>query len=225
MHYRAEGHLIRSENGAKPGTQASQYVTCLLGRLAPFDHALDYGCGKLRYSQYLRKLCKRLTLVDSQEQVSRQQILLGCASTVHEYVKTKWRTVRVLAVPEFYCDSERYDFILCANVLSAIPDTRKRMRALRLLSERLCEGGQCLLVCQYTNSYFWARMRDPLTIKYNDGFITGSKGNASYYGMINLEKLLGYVRKSGMIAEQAWRHDQSAYVIAGRRSQEACLFG
>ncbi len=216
MRYNIDAFTIRSENAAKPPSQASSYVTTLLSELAPFTHALDYGCGKLRYAHHLYHLTTRLTVVDSAEQLDRKQLVLGESTTVREYVADYWLASRALDVEAFRQDTAKYGFILCSNVLSSIPDCNDRVAILRDLSSRLTKTGQLLVISQYTNSYFCNRMRDPTTTKYNDGFILGTQSNASFYGLIPPKRLLSYVDDAGLCTIQSWRRDQSAYVIANR---------
>lgn len=214
MRYRVSGFTIRSENSAKPAGQASQYLTRLLKRLGPMQHALDFGCGKLRYTGTLAKTAKRVTVVDSAIQMDRVQIVCGRKTTVRQRAEERWNHVRALDALEFEADKQRFDFALCANVLSAIPVRAVRIRAIGVISNRLRKGGHCLFVCQYTNSDFCRQMRTRSVVRYADGYIKGVSGNASFYGIIRPEELVRCIRKGGMRVTEAWRHDQSAYAVA-----------
>lgn len=216
MRYRADGYIIRSENAARPSNQGSRYLIDLLRDLAPMSRALDYGCGKLRYATHLEQLTRELTLVDSEIQLSRTQVVCGETTTIRAYVMAKWPDVRVINHIDFRDDHARYDFILCANVLSAIPHTRVRMAIVKLLAARLTSRGRCLLVCQYTNSYFRAQLCDSSVKKLADGFIKGSPENASFFGVINPGILKRIAENARMVVEQSWQHGQSSYVIGKR---------
>jgi hypothetical protein len=217
VHYRANGYIVRSENAAKPATQPSGYVVELLQDLAGVSHALDYGCGKLRYAVHLKQLAKKLTLVDSEIQLSRSQVVCGETTTIRDYAAANWESVRVINHLDFREDRSRYGFILCANVLSTIPHLRTRKTIAQLLAQRLTSRGRCLFICQYTNSYFSTQMEDRTVKKFGDGFIKGRPENASFYGLIKPPQLKKLVVDSQMAIEKAWIHDQSGYVIATRR--------
>jgi 2-polyprenyl-3-methyl-5-hydroxy-6-metoxy-1,4-benzoquinol methylase len=145
VHYKLDGLVIRSENAAKPANQASHY---LIGVLKECDSAskrtLDYGCGKLRYSTHLESLSRSLTVVDSEIQLSRTQAVHDKVTTIRDYVAEKWPSVRVLSTVQFGQDSRQYDFILCANVLSAIPHLRTRKAVVSLLRSRLSRRGESI---------------------------------------------------------------------------------
>jgi hypothetical protein len=119
---------------------------------------------------------------------------------------------------QFDLDSAKYDFVLCANVLSAIPSPRIRTRIARTLARRLTVRGKCFYVCQYTNSYFCDQMADESVRKYSDGFIKGTAENASFYGIIRPPMLQDLIRRAGFSIRESWIHDQSGYVVAERCS-------
>lgn len=116
-------------------------------------------------------------------------------------------------VVEFAVDRSRFDFILCTNVLSAVPSVTKRRQIVRLLLQKLRQKGRCLFVCQYTNSDFFRQLADTKVKKHADGYIKGTKQNASFYGLMNLPTLRRYIEEAGMVIEKAWVNDQSAYVV------------
>jgi len=216
MRYNVKNHEIYSEHAAKPVKQASKYVESLLDELGPFNHAIDYGCGKLRYASTLYHLCDRLTVTDSTQQLERVQTVIDEKSTVREYVKQRWFNTRALDLDQIQTDHETYDFALCANVLSAIPHPQTRIDALRTISRKLASSGRALILTQYTNSYFCNQLRNPDVIRYRDGFLLGTKSRASFYGLINLQKLEKYIVSAGMSSIRSWRHDQSALVLASK---------
>jgi len=216
MHYSCNGVTVFAEDAAKPASQYSSYVVDLLNELGPFRNGLDYGCGKLRYATCLYHLTKTLTVVDSTAQIERDQLLFGIRTTVREYVRKYWAATRALDVEQFRSDLRCYDFALCSNVLSSVPDCCDRTAILALVGSRLARNGRLLVSCQYTNSYFSDKMRDKETLKYNDGFLLGSSRRASFYGLIPLPKLESYVVAAGLSVCESWRHNQSAYVVAAK---------
>lgn len=217
MHYTCNGLTIFAEDAAKPASQSSSYVVELLDNLGPFRNGLDFGCGRLRYATHLYHLTRTLTVVDSSEQLDRTQPLFGTQTTVRKYVRTFWTATRALDTDEFASDSRLYDFSLCSNVLSSVPDCADRVNMLSRIGLRLAKNGQLLITCQYTNSYFCDKMRDETTLKYNDGFLLGNTKRASFYGLIPLPKLEAYCVAAGLSIFKSWRNNQSAYVIARRK--------
>jgi hypothetical protein len=215
VHYQVDGFVIRAENAAKPASHASGYVLDLLNQLGPFNHALDYGCGKLRYAVNLAQQSNRLTLVDSDIQLSRQQVVCDETTTVRDYAVANWKA-RVMTPQAFRNSTARYDFALVANVLSAIPSDRIRRLVVRLIGQRLTVHGCCLFICQYTNSYFCRQMADESVPKYADGYIKGTATNASFYGLIKPPVLRQLVLDCGLAIRDTWINDQSGYVVAER---------
>ena len=177
-------------------------------------HALDMGCGKLRYAVHLAEIAKQLTVVDSEIQMDRVQLLFDKRTTIKAYALEQWQHVRAMSTEEFAADRHRYDFALCANVLSAIPSNRARLDLIQSVRRRLTARGKALFVCQYTNSYFFEQMRSNNVLRHRDGFIKGTEQNASFYGLITPEQLVSLVSKSGLVVEKMWRNDQSGYVIS-----------
>jgi hypothetical protein len=217
MRYRIKDIEIRSENAAKPATDAS---ACLVEWLRDREYtqsALDFGCGKLRYTPHLAKKSKRLGIVDSEVQITRNQIIDGGYTSVHEYVRRKWPQCRIHVLEEFCKNpSHRYHFILCANVLSAIPCPKARAMSLRAIYNALLSNGQVLFVNQHSNSYFKEAPKKPNTRLHLDGWIVQSRGGASYYGILNKDSVIRLVVRYGFSIDKAWVEGQSNYVIASR---------
>ena len=217
MRYRAKGHLIRSENAAKPPTQAARDVLLFIERLPKVGRGCDFGCGKLRYAIPLARRSKRLTLVDSEIQLTRRQILFGTRTSVIEYVQKHLPTTSVVTVREFLHLGGTYDFILCANVLSAIPSARERSTILRGILQALGGAGRCLFITQYRNSYFSSVARQPGATAHMDGWILRTSRGSFYYGLLPLEKLKRLLSRHGYAVVDAWTAGQSAFVLAGAR--------
>jgi 2-polyprenyl-3-methyl-5-hydroxy-6-metoxy-1,4-benzoquinol methylase len=217
MRYRVKGHLIRSENTAKPPAQAAREVLLFLERLPRVNRACDFGCGKLRYAKSLARRSGRLTLVDSEIQLARRQVLFGNRTTVAEYAQKHMATASTLTVHEFLRLGQNYDFILCANVLSAIPSTKERSIVLRGILHALGEAGRCLFVTQYRNSYFASAARLHGATAHMDGWILQTGRGSFYYGLLPLQKLKRLVSRHGYAVVDAWIAGQSAFVLAGAR--------
>jgi 2-polyprenyl-3-methyl-5-hydroxy-6-metoxy-1,4-benzoquinol methylase len=177
--------------------------------------ALDFGCGKLRYSGLLARKCKAFTLVDSEVQVTRTQKIGGKETTVSEYAKREWPGCRVLSLEEFQRDKRKYDFVLCANVLSAIPNRRVRSKALRRLASAARDEGRCLFITQYRNSYFTKMAASRNAIRHLEGWILKTQRGAFYYGLLDKNEVSALVARHGFTIEKAWIEGESAYVLTG----------
>jgi SAM-dependent methyltransferase len=214
MRYRVNGHEIRSENAAKPLDQPSRYLRDWLLALDPVNDALDYGCGKLRYAAYLAARSSRLTLVDSQVQLTRKQTIGGKVTTVAAYAAHHWPGARVISEAAFAKDKRTFDLILCANVLSAIPEAGTRSTVLHRLAHALRKrGGRLLVTTQWRNSYFDAARNLPNATPYLDGWILKTTRGSAYYGILPKEELIALLVAHGFKVENAWTHKGSAYVL------------
>lgn len=214
MHYKVKGILIRSENAARSMYQASRYLLNWIDNYPQVKYTLDYGCGKLRYSGSLAKKCNLLTLVDSEIQLNRVQRLGNEKTTVYEYISKHLPNVRVLTINQFLNDNEVYDFILCANVLSAIPSRKSRGKMLCDLKNSLNNNAECLFVTQYVNSYFKQLSLSPNSIRHLDGWIHSSSRGNSYYGILDKNKINNILKRHKYRIIKSWINSQSAYVLA-----------
>lgn len=213
MHYRIKGVDIHSENAAKPASQASSTLLEWLEKQKNINTALDFGCGKLRYANTLYGKCKYLTLVDSLVQLERFQVLRGENTNIFEYVKKHWPRARALDVEKFKTDRTKYDFILCSNVLSAIPNLKTRNEVLRNLYKALQKNGKCLFVTQYRNSYFNQVKNSNLAVSHLDGWILKTIRGNFYYGILPMEKVIRLAKQHKFGIKDSWIKDGSAFVL------------
>jgi len=217
MHYRAQGLTIRTENAAKSIGQVSKSLVSWIVANVSVNAALDYGCGHLRYAHVLSRASNRLGLVDSPEQLDRRCCIGGNVTTVRALAKRTWPSCRLYTVAEFWNGvSERYDFVICANVLSAIPSRAIRSRSLAAIRTCLHRSGRFLVVNQHTNSYFTAAMASPLASKHLDGWILRSSIGPSYFGILNRDKVIRILRSHQFRILESWIEGQSNYVLAGK---------
>lgn len=216
MHYRIKGHIIKSENAAKPVAQQSQYLAQWLYDNMATGAAADFGCGKLRYALVLSSRARAVTFVDSPVQLERRQIVHGVATSVRDYVREHLPTCSVQSVTQFEECRRRYDFILCSNVLSSIPCPRTRAGVMRLIATKLSYGGEALFVTQFRNSYFRDLSGSADVVPASDGWVLASKRGSFYYGIIDQGMLESRMRRAGFGVVASWVHKESAYVL-GRR--------
>jgi hypothetical protein len=217
MRYKVNGEEVRSENAAKTMKEASKAVVEWILAMPRVNRALDYGCGKLRYSPYLGLQCESLGLVDSAIQLERLQVIDNHLTSVVDYARSKWPGCRLYTVDQFWEGiEERYDFVLCANVLSAIPSRAIRSRSLYAIKSCLHRGGQCLVVNQHANSYFKEARRRPGAVQHLDGWFLPSSKGASYYGILDSEKTARILRAVGLTIVDSWVKGQSTFVLTRR---------
>jgi hypothetical protein len=218
MRYKVKGVEIRSENAAKPTSDTAAPLVAWLRKHDHVDAALDYGCGKLRYTKYVAMLCNSLGLVDSNIQLTRTQHIDGHVTTVTEYAKMKWPKCKTYKIEEFWRGIYlSYDFILCANVLSVIPSRSPRKKSILAIRAALSHEGEILVVNQHTNSYFTKVKSRPSTQTHLDGWIAHSRAGASYYGILNRDKVIRLLKQNGFSIKDAWIEGQSNYVLATKK--------
>lgn len=215
MHYRVDEKLIRTELAAKPPSQASRQLLAYLRGHDRVACAVDYGCGKLRYAAQLAAMAELLILVDSSIQLDRQQRIDGEVTTVRQLVEQRWPTVQIETVPEFQANRRpKFDFALCANVLSAIPIKAARSRALAAIRRRLKVSGSLLVVNQHTNSYYSQVARREDVVRHLDGWLVPKSNSASYYGILDKKKTSEMLEGAGYEIVDHWIEGQSNYALA-----------
>ncbi len=214
MRYRIDHEIvIRSENAAKPSSQFSAYLASLLNKLPIADASFDYGCGKLRYYNLMLRSTGHLVLVDSEIQLSRNQILAQQRTSVRRFICCSNR-VTASNVAEFSSDKTQFDRGFCINVLSVIPITVMRQRVIRLIYSKLRPGGTCLFVVQYRNSDFTRMRRMPNARSWRDGILIDSLRGFSFYALIAPDQLVSMVAGAGFQITDLTLYDGSAYVVA-----------
>lgn len=217
MRYKIKNNEIRSENAAKPASDAAAYLVAWLKKRPYCQSALDYGCGTLRYTASLNKKSQQLGIVDSEIQLTRTQKVHGKSTTVTKYVNKRWPSCRTHLLEHFLkTPANTYDFILCANVLSAIPSGKTIAKSLRAILDALKKNGKVLFVNQHRNSYFKEVQKKPTTKSHLYGWITNSNGRYSYYGILDKKIVSKLVKKNGFRVVEAWNKGESNYVLAER---------
>ena len=220
MQYKVGNQRINSENSAKPIGTASSYLVNLLRNRDYTNSALDYGCGKLRYTNYLASRSKKIGIVDSKVQLERMQKIGGEFTSVIQHFQARWPRAIIQNIADFWEQpSQKYGFILCANVLSAIPCPRIRAKSLLAIKNALEESGSALFVNQHTNSYFNKIRKDSGSRPHLDGWIRHSTSCASYYGILNRQSVIKLVKRYGFVVQDAWVKGQSNYIIAKRAAK------
>lgn len=109
---------------------------------------MDFGCGKLRYSDEIVSISKQVVFLDSDLQLSRSQMVRGISTSVAEYVSTHYAHAQILSFESAVAQGVHscFDFINCSNVLSAIPCVDYLRSALCIIYSALQGGGEALLL-------------------------------------------------------------------------------
>jgi len=163
-------------------------------------------------------MAESLTLVDSPEQLDRRRTIDGEESTVRRVAEQRWLNVRIETISEFQSHrAPKFDFALCANVLSAIPVKTARSRALAAIRRRLRVSGSLLVVNQHTNSYYSQVARREDVVRHLDGWLVPKNEMASYYGLLDKKKTLELLEEEGYDIVEHWIKDQSNYALARSR--------
>jgi hypothetical protein len=214
MRYRiGKDIVIRSENAAKPETQSSAYLTALISRLEQVRSSFDFGCGKLRYQRVIAKTTNVLALIDSEVQLSRQQMIRGHLTTIRDHVRRS-NDVDAYTVAQFASLERRFDRGFCINVLPVIPFANVRLRIVQLMRAKLKPGGLCLFVVLYRNSDFTRMQRQPNCKPCGNGFLMDSLRGYSFFGLIPPTALARLVEQAGFVVESISLDGGTAYLWA-----------
>ena len=213
MNYKINGINIRSENAAKPHTMLSNYLCKQIESTNKNGNALDFGCGKLRYSEQLVNKFETVTFLDSRRQLERVQIIRGVQTTIPDYVINSYKNANIVSYENIDKITNHYDFILCANVLSAIPCESTIHKVLSAIRELLKSDGEALIVNQYKSSYF---KRYESGIKHLHGYIYQNSRNAFYYGLLDVDTVSKICSDNNLEIIKSWSKAGSSYVVVGK---------
>lgn len=216
MHYIINDCLIKSENAASCTSLTNAKVLEYISALPNGITVLDYGCGKCRYSRQLSEKSSRLILVDSEIQISRKQIIHGAKVSVKEFAELELKNAKAYTIEDDEWKKVRYDFVLCTNVLSAIPSISERNIVLRNIAHVLKSDGVSLITVQFRNSYFSTYALGADSQRHEDGWIV-KKGNAySFYGIIMPDKLVEMCTQAGLAIVDRFQKDGSIYLLVSK---------
>lgn len=216
MRYKIKDFEIRSENAAKSSNATASHLVEWLRNRKYTPSALDFGCGKLRYTHHLAKKSKHIGILDSEIQLTRNQKIAGRQMSVKNYAKERWSSCRIHTLEEFWKKvTAKYHFVLCSNVLSAIPCPKARAKSLNSIHKTLTHNGYALFVNQHTNSYFKEMQKKSDSCPHLDGWITKARnGIAAYYGILCKKTVIDLISKHQFIIKDAWVNGQSNYILA-----------
>lgn len=212
MHYHVNKYLIESELAAKSTKQTNRIVLEFISELPSYYRALDYGCGKLRYSIPLARQTSKVFAIDSVYQIEKKQMIADSFIAPKDY---KQENLIIQSVDSDEWKQEKYNIIFCTNVLSAIPDDEERLKIISNSKNVLDSLGYMFIVVQYRNSYFDQYQMRNDTIKHNDGWLIKRGNNkCSFYGMITADKIINLCNIVGFNYYETVKTDGSCYIKA-----------
>lgn len=214
LDYVINGITIRSENAAKPHTMPSGYLCDYIKSSVKTGSALDFGCGKLRYSEQLIDKFEVVTFLDSRKQLERVQIIRGVQTTIPEYVHNNYENAGVVSYENILKIKNCYDFILCANVLSAIPCKSTIDKVIIGIRDLLKDDGEAIIVNQYKSSYF---KKYETGTNHLHGYIYQNSRSASYYGLLDEGLVSEICLDNDLSIIKSWSKAGSSYVVVGRK--------
>jgi len=209
MQYVVFGKIIKTENTAKPYTQKSKHVVDYLLSKAPVKNLLDFGCGKLRYSDVLTQICNKITFVDSELQLYRKQMVRGVYTSVNEYILKNYPSSQCISYEKLDNHEVIYDLIICTNVLSAVPCEKSLKKLLFYIKKSLSNDGVAIFINQYKSSYF---SRFSIGIKHLYGYLYESRNGYSYYGILDKEIIEKILIDAGFFIKKSWCEGESTYI-------------
>jgi len=108
------------------------------------------------------------------------------------------------------------DFVLCANVLSAIPGRDNRLRAIGAIRSHLKAGAVALFVVQFRNSHFKRWHSATNAISHDGGWLVRGRTGASFYALLQPDELAEHVLAGGLYPVDVWTKGEAAVVLALR---------
>lgn len=201
MRYLIDEEEIRAENTAKPYTQKSTVVDKYLYEIEGQPDILDFGCGKLRYSDTLRKVSGKLTFVDSDVQLCRLQMVREERTSVGAYIKNYYQGALAISFEELSSHDDRYDVITCTNVLSAIPCSKTITVILEHFARLVKSDGKIVIVNQYRSSAF---KKYESGSKWLYGYKYHHRRGVSYYGILDKTRIEDLLTGSGFHVLKSW---------------------
>jgi 2-polyprenyl-3-methyl-5-hydroxy-6-metoxy-1,4-benzoquinol methylase len=201
MHYVLDYLTIKSENAAKPHSQKAKSVEGYLKSQTDISKILDFGCGKLRYSDILSGVSENVTFLDSRIQITRIQTIKNERISVLDYVKRKYPSSDCIAFEDIDQIKDNFDLIVCTNVLSAIPCEETISNMFTHFKRLVSKSGKIIIINQHRSSYF---KKFESGKKHLFGYIySGSRGN-SYYGIMTREIIRELAKKHHLEVKRDW---------------------
>lgn len=151
--------------------------------------------------------------IDSNEQICRNQFICDEKTTILDYAAKHLPNLSIYELNKNDWKFKEYGFIICTNVLSAIPYENDRLSILKCIKNLLSAEGIALISVQFRNSYFKTYGVRMNAFPYEDGWIIYSGNRYSFYGIINPESLHRLLSDAGLHIMHRKIIDGSVYYI------------
>ena len=138
---------------------------------------LDYGCGKLRNTNYLIENGFSVNIIDTEKQIQNQLDNINRLC-----IKTYYTTKNI----NF---DNKYEVILLSFVLNVIPDINDRDILLNNIHKLLNDNG--IAYIEVRNKSFLKNLKH--IFEFNDGVLTGYGENKTFQKPYTLEELVEYL--------------------------------
>jgi 2-polyprenyl-3-methyl-5-hydroxy-6-metoxy-1,4-benzoquinol methylase len=215
MRYKISGNELRTENAAKPHTQQSAPVVSYFQKKDKVNNLLDFGCGKLRYSDVLTSISNKTTFVDSEIQLTRKQVVRGTKTSVKEYIARNYKGCRSIPLEEVHKHSNEYELITCTNVLSAIPCKETLISSLHQIKRLLKAEGIVVFINQHKSSYF---KKYETGQKHMYGYLYQGRKGTTYYGILCKDTMHTLLTENGFSILESFTKGDRNYIEATVKS-------
>lgn len=216
MRYEFKGVELRTENAAKSYAQRSRWLVDQISQIPSNALVLDYGCGKFRYTIPLSRRVRHVCAVDSACQIDRKQQIANKRMDLRDYARKYLKNVSVHKIQSNGWRRRRFDFILCANVLSVIPYKSDRLTVLHDLRRVLKNNGQLLATTQFRNTHFKQWKKDSNAIWAKDGWFVKCLRGGSFYAIIPPDELGQLCHAAGLVVSRIGSKGETAFVFTER---------
>ena len=153
----------------------------LMGHKPPFSAIADVGCGKLRHFKIFSSLTKRLYLVDTEEQITREHVDSGKRYTVANFAREKSNSGGkfVALSSELFC-KQKYalDLIFCVAVFDVVP-RQVRQNIIASCAMNLKKGGHFIVIVPRNDSTITDRFSE--ANRYMDGHVFERQGIHTFF--------------------------------------------
>ena len=137
------------------------------------ERVLDYGCGKLRNSNFLLEQGYTVSIIDTKEQLdSLDKEQLSKFNKIYEHNSINLK--------------DKYDVILCSFVLNVIEDEEDRIKVINNINELLTIDGVAYIEVRGEKSLNYTKFKK----SYKDGYIVGKSNIKTFQIPFNYKKLL-----------------------------------
>lgn len=165
-------------------------------------NVLDYGCGKLRNSNFLSNEGFNVSILDTSKQISSLDINnLNKFKSVYELENIEVDNIN------------KYNAILCSFVLNVIPNKEDRVIALNNIYNLLEENG--IAYIEVRGKGFLKNAKSKMN--FNDGYILGTGHIKTFQKGFSKDDLITLISESSLIIDKVITNGDSIIAVCKRR--------